>query len=130
MIFRAVVFTFIPTAIELVLVSWLLARSFSPSVAALVIATFVAYVAWTTLMTKVSLWHGHRTPATLWVLSCTRIVQPVSASELRCFNLQLQCCSAAELMSVPQNCRTLENSTQLHKWVVCLHRLRRRSARR
>ncbi len=54
MIFRAVVFTFIPTAIELVLVSWLLARSFSPSVAGLVIATFVAYVAWTTLMTKVS----------------------------------------------------------------------------
>ena len=54
MIFRAVVFTFIPTAIELALVSWLLARSFSPSVAGLVIATFVAYVAWTTLMTKVS----------------------------------------------------------------------------
>ena len=53
MIFRAVVFTFIPTAIELALVSWLLARSFSPSVAGLVIATFVAYVAWTTLMTKV-----------------------------------------------------------------------------
>ena len=53
MIFRAVVFTFIPTAIELALVSWLLAKSFSPSVAALVIATFGAYVAWTTLMTKV-----------------------------------------------------------------------------
>ena len=53
MIFRAVVFTFIPTAIELALVSWLLAKSFSPSVAALVIATFVAYVGWTTLMTKV-----------------------------------------------------------------------------
>ena len=55
MIFRAVVFTFIPTAIELALVSWLLARSFSPSVAALVVATFVAYVGWTTLMTKVPL---------------------------------------------------------------------------
>ena len=53
MIFRAVVFTFIPTAIELVLVSWLLARSFSPQVAALVVATFGLYVGWTTLMTKV-----------------------------------------------------------------------------
>ena len=58
MIFRAVVFTFIPTAIELALVSWLLARSFSPSVAALVVATFVAYVGWTTLMTKVPGAHG------------------------------------------------------------------------
>ena len=54
MIFRAVVFTFIPTAIELVLVSWLLARSFSPQVAALVLATFALYVGWTTIMTKVS----------------------------------------------------------------------------
>ena len=53
LIFRAVVFTFIPTAIELVLVSWLLARSFSPQVAALVVATFGLYVGWTTLMTKV-----------------------------------------------------------------------------
>lgn len=32
-----------------------LARSFSPLVAALVVATFVAYVSWTTLMTQVLL---------------------------------------------------------------------------
>lgn len=50
--FRAIVFTFIPTAIELVLVAVVLARSFSPLVAALVVATFVAYVSWTTLMTQ------------------------------------------------------------------------------
>lgn len=36
-----------------VLVAVVLARSFSPMVAALVIATFVAYVSWTTLMTGV-----------------------------------------------------------------------------
>lgn len=30
-----------------------LARSFSPMVAGLVVATFVAYVSWTTLMTQV-----------------------------------------------------------------------------
>jgi ABC-type transport system involved in Fe-S cluster assembly fused permease/ATPase subunit len=50
--FRAIVFTFVPTAIELVLVAVVLARSFSPMVAGLVIATFVAYVSWTTLMTQ------------------------------------------------------------------------------
>ena len=65
MIFRAVVFTFIPTAIELALVSWLLAKSFSPGVAGLVIATFVAYVAWTALMTKVL----HDPPPMVLVLS-------------------------------------------------------------
>lgn len=37
-----------------VLVAVLLARSFSPMVAGLVVATFVAYVSWTTLMTQVS----------------------------------------------------------------------------
>lgn len=36
-----------------VLVAVLLARTFSPLVAALVVATFVAYVSWTTLMTQV-----------------------------------------------------------------------------
>ena len=51
MVFRAMVFTFIPTAIELVLVCGFLARSFTPAVSALVIATFVGYVAYTTSMT-------------------------------------------------------------------------------
>lgn len=55
MMFRAVVFTFMPTAIELVLVCTLLARRFRPAVALAVLATFVAYVWWTTVMTKVDL---------------------------------------------------------------------------
>lgn len=46
MVFRAVVFTFLPTAIELVLVCGLLARTFTPIVSALVVGTFAAYVAW------------------------------------------------------------------------------------
>lgn len=54
MMFRAVVFTFMPTAIELVLVCTLLAQRFKPAVALLVLATFVAYVGWTTVMTKVT----------------------------------------------------------------------------
>ena len=52
MVFRAVVFTFIPTAIELVLVCGLLARTFAPAVAALVVATFAAYVLWTAALTR------------------------------------------------------------------------------
>ena len=35
-----------------------LARSFSPMVAGLVVATFVAYVSWTTLMTQVDPVHS------------------------------------------------------------------------
>ena len=54
MMFRAVVFTFMPTAIELGLVCTLLARRFRPAVALLVLATFVAYVTWTTVMTQVN----------------------------------------------------------------------------
>ena len=52
MVFRAVVFTFVPTAIELVLVCGLLARTFAPAVASLVVATFVAYVLWTASLTR------------------------------------------------------------------------------
>lgn len=55
MVFRAVVFTFVPTALELVLVCGLLARSFAPQVAAMVLATFGAYVAWTTALTSAGL---------------------------------------------------------------------------
>ena len=72
MIFRAVVFTFIPTAIELVLVSWLLAKSFSPQVAALVVATFGIYVGWTALMTTVGVpCQGSRLPCAV----CCHAVQ-------------------------------------------------------
>lgn len=49
--FRAIVFTFIPTMVELILVAAVLARNFNPIVAVLVVATFVTYVAWTILMT-------------------------------------------------------------------------------
>lgn len=52
MIFRAIVFTFIPTAVELVLVCGLLGRIFQPVVAVCVVATFAAYVFWTAQMTK------------------------------------------------------------------------------
>ena len=55
MMFRAVVFTFMPTAIELILVCTLLAQRFRPAVALAVLVTFVAYVWWTTVMTKVCL---------------------------------------------------------------------------
>eukprot|EP00850_Spirogloea_muscicola_P003591 SM000014S00379 [mRNA] locus=s14:1014211:1019871:+ [translate_table: standard] len=52
MIFRAVVFTFIPTAVELALVCGLLAKQISPAFAGVVLLTFVAYVAWTIALTK------------------------------------------------------------------------------
>jgi len=48
------VFTFIPTAVELVLVCGLLGRHTSISFAAVVLLTFSAYVAWTVALTKAS----------------------------------------------------------------------------
>ncbi|KAL4520893.1 hypothetical protein Ndes2526B_g00075 [Nannochloris sp. 'desiccata'] len=54
MIFRAVVFTLAPTALELVAVCILLARSFRPTVSLLVVATFVAYTLWTVSLTFIS----------------------------------------------------------------------------
>jgi ABC-type transport system involved in Fe-S cluster assembly fused permease/ATPase subunit len=54
MVFRAVVFTFAPTALELTLVCALLWKAFSWHVVAIVLATFVAYVAWTVRMTGYS----------------------------------------------------------------------------
>eukprot|EP00878_Enallax_costatus_P016674 GHUV01017494.1.p1 GENE.GHUV01017494.1~~GHUV01017494.1.p1 ORF type:complete len:347 (+),score=102.06 GHUV01017494.1:358-1398(+) len=52
MLYRAVLFTFAPTFIELVFVITLLATQFSPMVALLVGGTFVLYVAWTLTMTQ------------------------------------------------------------------------------
>lgn len=52
MVFRAVVFTFIPTAVELVLVCGLLSRTFTPVVSGLVLGTFVAYTLWTAALTR------------------------------------------------------------------------------
>ena len=54
MVFRAVVFTFAPTALELTLVCALLWKAFSWHVVAIVLSTFVAYVAWTVKMTGYS----------------------------------------------------------------------------
>lgn len=51
-IFRAVVFTFIPTAIELSLVCVLLAQQVSTTVAGVVLVTFIAYVWWTIDITR------------------------------------------------------------------------------
>ena len=53
MIFRAVVFTLAPTAVELVAVCAILARSFHPRVSLNVIVTFVMYTSWTVALTWV-----------------------------------------------------------------------------
>lgn len=53
MIFRAVLFTLVPTALELVAVCYLLARSFELQVWGLVVATFVVYFLWTVALTWV-----------------------------------------------------------------------------
>ena len=54
MVFRAVVFTFLPTAMELTLVCGLLWHAFSWHFVAIVLTTFTAYVWWTIHMTGVS----------------------------------------------------------------------------
>jgi len=54
MVFRAVVFTFLPTAVELILVSALLWHQFHPSLVLTVIATFAAYTAWTVSLAKLA----------------------------------------------------------------------------
>ncbi|OUS46457.1 ABC family transporter: mitochondrial ATM1-like protein [Ostreococcus tauri] len=54
MVFRAVVFTFLPTAIELALVCGLLWHAFSWHFVVVVLTTFVLYVWWTMHMTGVS----------------------------------------------------------------------------
>lgn len=51
MIFRSLVFTFIPTAVELVLVCALLAKAFNALVAGMVVVTFLVYVTYTTVQT-------------------------------------------------------------------------------
>lgn len=51
-IFRAVLFTFVPTAVEFVLVCWLLARTVSWQLAGAVVATFATYIAYTIALTQ------------------------------------------------------------------------------
>ena len=80
MIFRAVVFTFLPTAVELVAVCAILARAFHPRVSLLVLATFATYAAWTVALTWVRLagwlagWVG--LPACLPACLATSAAQP------------------------------------------------------
>lgn len=52
MVFRAVVFTFVPTIVELILVCFLLGRIFKPIIGIMVVATFAAYVFWTAQLTQ------------------------------------------------------------------------------
>ena len=47
MTYRAVVFTFIPTAVELVLVCWLLSRALHPGASLIVLGTFALYSVYT-----------------------------------------------------------------------------------
>ncbi|GMH35638.1 hypothetical protein BSKO_03506 [Bryopsis sp. KO-2023] len=54
MMFRVVVFTFVPTLLELVFVAGYLTHQFSGFMALTVTATFVAYVAWTLYMTPIA----------------------------------------------------------------------------
>jgi len=54
MIFRAVLFTFLPTVVELVLVCAILWQTFSGYLALAVLGTFVAYVAYTASLTQVA----------------------------------------------------------------------------
>ena len=53
MVFRALVFTFVPTLVELVAVCALLGASFHARVGGLVVATYGAYAAWTVALTRV-----------------------------------------------------------------------------
>jgi ABC-type transport system involved in Fe-S cluster assembly fused permease/ATPase subunit len=76
MVGRAVVFMFMPTAVELVLVCGLLYYSFGPAVVGIVLATFTMYVAWTVHMTSVSA--GLRK-----VGRCRLSVSNVSSTELK-----------------------------------------------
>jgi len=54
MVFRAVVFTFLPTILELIMVCGILWHQFSAPVAGIVLATFAGYLAWTASLTQKS----------------------------------------------------------------------------
>ncbi|KAJ9528985.1 hypothetical protein QJQ45_000551 [Haematococcus lacustris] len=54
MLYRAVIFTFVPTALELLIVCGVLAKAFNPLVGGLVLATFGAYVAWSVALTQMA----------------------------------------------------------------------------
>ncbi len=58
LLYRAVLFTFVPTALELLFVCGVLGHTFSPLVGWLVMATFAAYFTWSVFMTQVGGWRG------------------------------------------------------------------------
>jgi hypothetical protein len=78
MVFRAVVFTFMPTMVELVLVCTLLSTTFSPVLVLIVLATFAIYVVWTVYFTSRAAQVGHTTLPTTTKLSTSH-----SSTELR-----------------------------------------------
>eukprot|EP00793_Prasinoderma_coloniale_P004985 PRCOL_00000746-RA len=51
-IFRAVLFTFVPTMVEFALVCWLLAKAVSWQLSLAVIVTFALYISWTVALTQ------------------------------------------------------------------------------
>lgn len=53
MVFRIVVFIFIPTFVELVLISGILGASFGVEVAFIVAGSFLGYIWWTLQLTQV-----------------------------------------------------------------------------
>ena len=80
MIFRAIAFTFVPTVVELALVSVVMARTFSPLVSALVVLTFAAYVLFSIGMTQVR--HGCQT----WVSVRGPQCPPATCQHLHCLS--------------------------------------------
>lgn len=57
-IYRAVIFIFLPTIMELVAVTTVLVKTFSPLVGGLVGATFLLYSIWSIILTQVEQAHG------------------------------------------------------------------------
>ena len=53
-IYRAIIFIFVPTAVELVAVTYLLSKTFSPVVGGVIGVTFLSYCAWSIVLTQLS----------------------------------------------------------------------------
>lgn len=53
-IYRAVIFIFLPVMVELVAVTYLLSKAFSPVVGCVIGTTFLAYCAWSIILTQLS----------------------------------------------------------------------------
>jgi len=92
MVFRAVVFTFAPTLVELVLVCGLLSRNFNPVLTLIVLATFLVYVSWTVFFTsraaklrkEVNRLDNLATGATVDTLINVETIQHFNNASIRC----------------------------------------------